>query len=63
MTTQAYKVELEGDKIWAQRTTISQDAQRYEGFLHIGIRGDRQTITVLFTNDQDALLFRLKWTK
>ena len=62
MTTQAYKVELEGNKIWDQRTAITQDAQRYEGFLHIGVLGDRQTITVLFTNEQDALLFRLKWS-
>ena len=63
MTTQAYRVELDGDNIWAQRHEIVKHAQQLESFLHVGVRGNRQTISVLFTEERDAAWFRLKWTE
>lgn len=63
MTTGAYRVELTGDRAWNRRYEISADAQKLASFLHMGIRGGRKTVSVLFTEKRDATWFRLKWTE
>ena len=63
MTTNAYKVELDGDFTWEQRDQIIKDAQNLASFLHVGVRGNRRTITILFTEEKDATWLELKWQR
>lgn len=64
MTTQAYKVELDFDPADVNfRSDVIRSAQTLDGFLHVGVSVRRQKVTVLFTSEQDALLFRLKWQR
>ena len=62
--TPAYKVELDFNPADINfRWDVAKSAQALPSFLHINVSLRRQKITVLFTNEQDALIFRLKWTQ
>lgn len=64
MTTEAYTVQLDFDPADIfYRLDVIKHAQTLPSFLHIGLSTKKQKITVMFTDEQDALMFRLKWTK
>lgn len=58
MPTNAYEVIIPTPKVWHD-LEIFRDAQRMPSFLHIGKK--KNVIRALFTNEQDATMFRLKW--
>jgi hypothetical protein len=63
MAVTAYELTLDGDYTWEQRDQIIRDAQSLASFLHIGVNGNRRTIRILFTAEEDVMWFKLKWMK
>jgi len=65
MTTNAYKVELdmEHETVIEFRAQLVKDAQRFPSFLNVSLNARRKKIIALFTDPNDALIFRLKWTQ
>lgn len=58
MPTDAYRVEI-AIKESVDAIKIVLDAQRLPSFLHAGKQ--KTVVRVLFTDEADATMFRLKW--